>query len=517
MLSAEQQAEILSLHFAKGMKVRTIARKLGINRKSVSKVIERKSVVLGIQSYTRKSILDQYKERITQILKDDSKVSAKVILQMLRDEGFGGGYTIVLEGVQEIKESLQIAKPKEAFLKIDFVHGQVAQVDWGEFGDVFGDGVKIHCFVMVLCYSRLIYIEFTRSERFEVFIRCHENAFCYFGGRLPGAIWYDNLPTAVSERHGSLTKFNARFMAYAGHHHFTPHACNKARGNEKGRVEDGVKYVRLNFWPGRKFKDIADLVSQANGWRDGTANLREHEVTRKVPRFFYDAEEKSRLMKMNPDPYETDEVFSKELRPDFHIIYETNQYSAPWTLVGLVVTVRIDADFIKVFYRDRFITKHPRCYLKHQEPFTKPEHKEGLLERKPAAKNDVAWQVTYLEAYGDHVKNYLTALHHSKRSLKHEVARLLALGTIYGPSELNAAVGEIIKLGVVGIERIELMLKTKSKSCERRPEPLKLDSHLSRIPARVDLSRYNELLFKSEEPTTAEEKNETDRTKGTES
>jgi transposase len=517
MLSAEQQAEILSLHFAKGMKVRTIARKLGINRKSVSKVIGRKSVVLGITSYTRKSILDPYKGRITEILKGDSTVPAQAILQMLRDEGFGGGYTIVLEGVQEIKEQLSISKPKEAFVKIDFVPGQVAQVDWGEFEDVFGDGVKIHCFVMVLCYSRLIYIEFTKTERFEQFIRCHENAFSYFGGRLPEAIWYDNLPTAVSERFGSLIKFNARFMAYAGHHHFIPHACNKARGNEKGRVEDGVKYIRLNFWPGRKFKDFADLVSQAIGWRDGTANLREHAVTKKVPRFLFEAEEKDLLLKMNPDAFETDEVFSKELRPDFHILYETNQYSAPWTLVGLVVTVRIDHDFIKIFYRDRFITKHTRCYLKHQKPFTKPEHKEGLLEMKPGAKSNVAWQVEHLEGYGDHVKNYLRALHHNKRSLKHEVARLLALGTIYGPSELNEAVGEIIKLGLVGVERIELCLKTKTKpSADLKPEPLKLDSQLSRIPARVDLRRYNELLFKTEEPTP-EEKNETERTEESES
>ena len=106
---------------------------------------------------------------------------------------------------------------------------------------MLNDGVKIHCFLMVMCHSRLLYIEFTRSEKFEEFIRCHENAFKFMGGKVPLEIWYDNLTSAVTERMGSLIRFNARFMAYLGHHGIRPHACNPAKGNEKGRVESGVK------------------------------------------------------------------------------------------------------------------------------------------------------------------------------------------------------------------------------------------------------------------------------------
>ena len=111
---------------------------------------------------------------------------------------------------------------------------------------------------MVLAYSRMIYVEFTRSEIFEEFIRCHESAFRYFGGAVKEC-WYDNLATAVTDRMGGLIRFNSRFMSYMGHHGVRPHACNVARGNEKGRVEDLIKYIRMNFYAKITQTDKLDL------------------------------------------------------------------------------------------------------------------------------------------------------------------------------------------------------------------------------------------------------------------
>lgn len=507
MLSAEVQADILNRYFTRREKERAIARALGINRKSVARVVRRKSVVLGIESVERRSLLDPYKDKIEAILSGDITIPAQVILQRLRNEGFSGGYTIVRERVRATKERLQGRKFKEAFFTIDFPSGQAAQVDWGEFNDVFGDGVKIHCFVMVLCFSRLLYIEFTRSEKFSEFIRCHENALKYFDAHITEEIWYDNLPTAVTERMGSLVRFNSRFMAYAGHHHFRPHACNKARGNEKGRVEDGVKYIRMNFWPGRSFTDFDDLCRQASEWRDQTANLREHQATKKIPSLVFDHEEKAALKKSNPMPYETDEVFSKEVRPDYHLLYETNRYSVPWTLVGVVITVRISDREIKIYYREKFITRHERCYLKNQKPFTKPEHEKGLIDLKPQGKNaHLTWAVSLIESYGPHCVQYLACLRHNSRSLREETSRLVALATIYGDGSLEQAVGEILKHGAIGVERVELWLKNRAQQNTEalNPEPLTLKSGpLNRIPSRVDLRSYDDMLFK---PTQTEDK-----------
>lgn len=502
MLKPETQTEILSLFFSKQMKVRAIARQLGINRKSVERVINRRSVTLGIHPFNRASRLDPFKDAVTALLKEDPETTSMVVLQRIRDQGYDGGYTILREWIRGKRP--QLMPKKEAFFKMAFAIGEATQVDWGEFGDVFGDGVKIHCFVMVLCHSRLLYIEFTRSEKFEEFLRCHENALRYFEGLRTEQFWYDNLPTAVAERMGKMIRFNARFLAYAGHHHFSPNACNLGKGNEKGRVEDGVKYIRMSFWHNRKFKDFEDICSQANEWRDQTANLREHRTTRKIPRLVFEHEEKPHLEKINPEPYETDEVFSEEIRPDFHIIYETNQYSVPWTLVGCVVTVRIDASEIRVFYRDRFVTKHPRVYRKHQTPFTKEEHEQGLREIKPQGKNaHVHWQIQTLESYGPALTQYLMCLRHSHRSLRSEVSRLLALGTVYGEKCLADTVESLLKRGTIGIEQVEMALKHQDKGESNtisRPAPMNLQNErLTRIPSRVDLRQYDQLIMQSRE------------------
>ena len=106
------------------------------------------------------------------------------------------------------------------------------QIDWGEFGDVFGIGRAVHAFLLVCCYSRWLTVEFTFSQTLEAFLRCHEHAFALLGGYSREA-QYDNLATAVAERRGKLVRFHPRFLAYAGHHRFRPVACKVGKGNEK--------------------------------------------------------------------------------------------------------------------------------------------------------------------------------------------------------------------------------------------------------------------------------------------
>ncbi len=310
---------------------------------------------------------------------------------------------------------------------------------------------------LVLCYSRLLYIEFTRSEKFEDFIRCHERALASFGGS-PEEIWYDNLASAVSERHGRLVRFNARFLAYSSHHLFRPHACNIARGNEKGRVEDGVKLIRNNFWPGRHFNDFQDLCEQARIWLCEHANRREHRSTRRIPELMFAAEEKAALATLRSDRYDTDEIFTKQVSPNFHLVYQTNRYSVPWTMVGQIVTVRVSANHLRVFYHQRQITCHARSYGKHQD-LTRTEHKEGLLEIKSAAKNDRSWQVEALASMGPELAQYLKFLGAGSRSLRYELRKMLALATVYGREALCQTVAIFLTRGVIGADQIELALK----------------------------------------------------------
>jgi transposase len=499
MLTPEVQAHILTLHFTDRRTIRSIARELELDRKTVRRVVERRRVELVPKVPIRASKLDVHRESLLEILRKDPKVTSTALLNHLRELGYTGGITILSDWLR--RERSRFVRPREAFLRLEFGAGEAAQVDWGEFGDVFSDGVKIHCFAMVMAYSRMIYVEFTRSEKFEEFIRCHENAFRFFGGT-PRECWYDNLTSAVSDRAGSLVRFNTRFMAYLGHHGVRPHACNVARGNEKGRVEDLIKYIRMNFWPGRTFLDFEDLTKQFIIWRNQSANQREHRSHRRVVRLMFESEEKSKLLPLNPVPFDTDEVFSRHVPPEFHLQHETNRYSVPWPLVGLTVTVRVNDLELKVYYNEKFICSHARSYLKGRV-FTTESHRAGLIERKPGSTRE-SWQLGYVKGLGPRMAEYVDLIRQGPRSLKNELTRLIALVTVYGEEMVLSACGECLLAGIVGVDNIELHLKRQHhpSSTFLQPAPIHFESEkLNRVHPAVDLRKYDALYFEVENQT----------------
>ncbi|MEW6055358.1 MAG: IS21 family transposase [Bdellovibrionota bacterium] len=496
MLSAELQSQILALHYGSHRTIRSIARELGISRDTVDAVIKRRSVRLEPVARSRSSILDPFKDQVLELLRKDPRITHTAVLVHLREQGYLGGLTIVRDFVNESR-TIPVSK-REAFLRLHFAAGECAQVDWGEFGDVFRDGTKIHCFAMVLCHSRYMTIEFTRSEKFEDFIRCHENAFRFFGG-VPRECWYDNLTSAVTDRLGQLVKFNARFLAYMGHHGIRPHACNPARANEKGRVEDLIKFIRMNFWPGREFKDFEDLTRQAIVWKNQFANQRVHGSTRRVPRLHFEADEKPALLPMNQARYDTDEIFTRVVPPDFHIPYDTNRYSVPWSLTGLSVTLRVTAIDIKIYYHERLITSHPRSFAKHKV-ITNEKHMTGLLERKPGGSRE-GWQIAAVKQIGPRMSEYLDLIKSGQKSLRNELGKILALATIYGDKTVHEAIESCLHAGVVGVENLELTLRRQNpgSSTKLSPGPLNFQNQkLNRVVPIVDLRRYDALLFEAD-------------------
>ena len=506
ILSPEIQAQILIFHYSDKRSIKSIAREFGVDPKTVRRVVRRRGVHLGVRASKRQSILDPFKPELVEFLKKDPRITNTSLLNHLRSRGYTGGVSTIKDFMKEARG--RFVRPREAFLRLEFAPGEVAQVDWGEFGDVFGDGIKMHCFVMVLAYSRMIYVEFTRSERFEEFIRCHENAFRFFGG-VPRECWYDNLTTAVSDRMGGLVRFNSRFMAYMGHHGTRPHACNVARGNEKGRVEDLIKYIRMNFWGGRSFVDFGDLTKQVYVWRNQTANQREHRTTRRVVRILFESDEKAKLLALNPVPYDTDEIFSRSVTSDFHLQYETNRYSVPWTLVGMTITVRVNNQELKVYYNEKFICSHERSYLKNKV-FTAEAHRAGLLERKPGATRET-WQLGYVKSLGPRMAEYVELVRQGPRSLKYELSRLVALVTVYGEAMVLGACGECLGSGIVGVDNLELFLKRRHhpSNTNLNPEPIKFNSEkLNRVHPAVDLRRYDALYFEGENQVSASKEEE---------
>ena len=487
MLEAHVQAEILRLHFSQSLSRRKIAGQLGVNRKTVREVIERRQVRLSAgERDPRSSILEPHYPRIQKLLDDAPARSSVNILQRLRDAGYTGGISILRDYVR----SLRPKPPPEAFLDLDFAKGEAAQVDWGEFGDVFGNGTSVHAFVMVLCWSRLLYLEFTLRETLPTLLRCYERALRFFGG-VCRENWHDNMPTVVVERLGRLRRLTVGFRAYAGFHGFDPVVCGLGKGNHKGRVEDGVKLARYQFWPGRHFVDIDDINRQAIDWRDRFANRREHETTKKIPELMVE-QERSALLPLRPEPYDTDDVVACQVSPFFRIPFETNEYSVPWTMPGKGVTVRADDKQVRVFYGRTRVATHERCYLRGQK-IKNPAHEEGLREIKAGASR--TWQLEAIQSFGPHACRYLELIGSGNRSLRRETDELLFLATVYGKAEVERTIGQLLQQGIVGVGNLEQVLRVSSAVPKAQP-PLQLpDERLHFVPPGRRLEDYDTLLL----------------------
>ena len=187
-----------------------------------------------------------------------------------------------------MREYIQRVRPKTApaFLTLHFEPGECAQVDWGHYGSVNVGNTRrqLSFFVLVLCYSRMMYVEFTVSQTLEHFLGCHLNAFEALGGRVPSRIMVDNLKSAVLRRlSGEAPVFNPRYVDFARHYGFTIAPCNVGAGHEKGRVEAGVGYVKKNLLAGLEITDFSLIDPIAREWLDTVANVRNHGETRRRP------------------------------------------------------------------------------------------------------------------------------------------------------------------------------------------------------------------------------------------
>ena len=243
----------------------------------------------------RTSKLDAFKGQIVRWL-DTHPYSTQQIFQRLTEAGYDGGLTTVKDYVHRIRPRRQ-----PAFLKLDFERGECAQLDWGSYGTVrVGNTIRrLSFFLMVLCYSRRMYLEFTVSQEMEFFLACHENAFAAFGS-VPARLMVDNLKSAVLKRLvGAAPVFNPRYLDFSRHWAFEITPCNVASGWEKGRVENGVGFVKKNFLAGLEFLDFSAVQPAAQLWVDTVADVRVHRATQRRPVDMFE-EERAHLKRLNP-------------------------------------------------------------------------------------------------------------------------------------------------------------------------------------------------------------------------
>lgn len=357
-----------------GHSIRGIARELGIARNSVRKYLRSPGVPRAKQRAPRGSKLDAYTGYIEQRLREGLE-NCVVLLRELQSLGYEGSYTI-------LREHVRLRRPRReprATMRFETEPGEQAQVDWGSFGYAGADGRKhrLWAFVMVLGWSRAIYVEFVRRADVASFMQCHVNAFEYFGG-VPQRCLYDNAKVVVLGRDADgRPEWNRRMLDMSLRMGFELRVCQPYRAQTKGKVESGVKYVRGNLWPSTRFTDDADLNRQALEWCDRVANRRVHGTTGRPPWEML-AEERVHLGGL-PErsavaPYLRDD---RRVAHDGYVHWEGSRYGVPWRWAGATVQVGQRSGTVEIWTGDQRLAVHPRAERPGQR-FTAPGQWEGL-------------------------------------------------------------------------------------------------------------------------------------------
>jgi transposase len=461
------------LHDEKGLKVSQIAAELQLDPKTVEKWADQLTYQPR-QGTKRPSKLDSFKGQISALL-ERHPYTAQQLLQQLRQLGYAGGYSILKEFVRQVRP---VRKP--AYLMLEFAPGECAQVDWGNFGSVAVGSTRrrLSFFVMVLCHSRLMYVEFTLSEGMEQFLSCHRHAFEFFNG-VTQKVVIDNLKVGVL-RHPSGQKalFHPRYLDLAAHYGFQPLACNVRKGNEKGRVENGVGYVKKNFLNGLDIPSFAAVNPAAIQWRDTIANVRLHGETHRKPTDLF-AQEKLRLKPLPIMPYDCAVIRPIGANGCCHVSFDTNRYSVPHLYASQKLTLKLYPDQLLLFHYEKLIATHPRSYDRRQK-LTNPDHtKELVVQRKKA--RDQTLLLAFL-ALSSHAEPYARQLEDKRLNTLHHIQKIVALSEIYGPEKVARALQDALTFEAYGCEYIANILEQRE-----RPNPLPGALHLTRRQDLLEL------------------------------
>jgi transposase len=368
MLRGDHIVELLELQ-AQGLSIREISRRTGLSRNTVSKALNHRELFRYKPRPPVESKLEEYKPYILQQVQF-GVTNCERLLREIREQGYTGSHSILREFVKPFRRPRQAA----ATVRFDTKPGEQAQVDFGTFVyDDDGNRQRYHAFIMVLSYSRMMFVEFVERQDLSTLIRCHLHGFAELG--VPETILYDNLKPVVLGRNAEgQAQFTPRFLDFALTLGFRPRACRPYRPQTKGRVERSVGYLRQNFWP-RRFASLADLNEQARLWCRSIANQRIHGTTDKRPCDLWLEEP---LQKLPPDSM-TAPFLAEERRVgrDGYVHFDGSRYGAPWQYAGQTVEVRELTDRLEFLSNGHLIAVHPRA-LTPKSTLVLPGQWDGL-------------------------------------------------------------------------------------------------------------------------------------------
>ena len=461
-IAPELEAQILRLYHVEKWRVGTIARQLGVHHGTVDRVLSQAGLP-KVQRPHRASLIDAFVPFVVETLEKYPTLTASRLHAMVRERGYLGG----ADHFRHLVAHLRPRPEPEAYHRLKTLPGEQAQVDWGHFGKLtIGRAQRpLMALVMVLSWSRQIFLRFYLDQRMSNFLRGHVAAFEAWQGQ-PRVLLYDNLKSAVLERRADAIRFHPTLLALAGHYRFEPRPVAVARGNEKGRVERAIRYVRDNFFAARQWRDLDDLNAQAQAWCQGQSADRPCPEERSLSVRQAFEQERTKLLALPNNPYPTEEQVQVKVGKTPYVRFDLNDYSVPYTQVRKLLTVRATPQAIRILDGAQLIAQHQRSYDKGQQ-IENPAHIAELTEYKRQARHHRGQDRLAQAAPAS--RELLSQAAERGDHLGAITAAVLRLLDHYGGAELEAAIQQALQHQVPHPNAVRLTLERRREQRDRPP------------------------------------------------
>jgi len=366
MVNLGEAMRILELH-REGLTISAIAERTGKDRKTVRKYIRR-----GLEApnykprMPRPGVMDPYLCYVKERISTFPELTASRLLREIRELGYAGGRTSLGDVVREFRPRLPNFE-----LRFETPPGRQAQVDFAyfevEFDDAPGKPQIVWLFSLVLGHSRYLWARYVLHQDLVSVLRCHMAAFEHLGG-VPAEILYDRMKTAVlgdGQEEPAHIVYNAKLLALAKHYAYTPRACRKYRAKTKGKVERPYRYIRQDFFLGRRFRNLEDLNAQLRHWLDTVANVRVHGTTQRIVAEHF-AEERAALRQLPAVAFDAVIRLERRISHDGMVSVAQNLYSVPDGTRKRLVEVQMSPTQVRLYEAGKLIAVHPLLEGRYQ-------------------------------------------------------------------------------------------------------------------------------------------------------
>ncbi len=485
-IDKETRATIRRLSRADGLPVGTIARHLGIHHSTVKRALQDPGD--DREPRSRPRLIDPFVPLIERKLQEFPDLPASMLYRQIEALGYSGGEDHFRHILRDL--ALRPVKRPEPSMRLVFLAGEQAQIDWAEFGRVrIGKAErKLMGLLVTLSHSRMTHLSLFHDAQMPSFLQGHVEAFEAFGG-VPRKILYDNLKSAVVSRRGKAISFNARMVELAGHYAFEPIAAWPRRPQEKGRVERRVNFARTGFFAGRDISaPLAELNAAAREWCFGRAAERPwpDDSALTVREAF--EREREKLIPLPDAPFPSDDVRAVRIDKTCHARFDTNDYSVPPGFAKASLTLVATRDRVRILDGASEVASHARVWGRQQR-VSDPAHVKALLALKRHGKS-MSVRDLLLRAV-PRAEEMLTGAGcegHNVGTCARTLTRLL---DTHGADELDRAIAIALERGSFHPNTVVKVIEDR-RHAKGMPSVGIVDSSGTTTPRGTDLAAYDQ-------------------------